>query len=57
MTFLMGFFGFGLSALALQEYSFTNLCFPAKVMVVNAVFLAVLLYRRKVLSESCAAAA
>ena len=56
-TFVMGLIGFGCGLFAVQEYSFTTICFPAKVVVVNAIFIAVLLYRRRAVMTACTAAA
>jgi hypothetical protein len=54
-TFAMGLIGFALSLAALQAYNFTNVCYPAKVIVTNAVFILALLYRRKTGAATCPA--
>ncbi len=50
-TFFMGMIGYGLAWLAVDNASFANICFPAKVVVVNGLFVALLLYRRHALSN------
>ncbi len=48
-TFLVGGIGFAFSLLALENSDFVNYCYPAVVMAVNVVFVAMLFWRRKVL--------
>lgn len=55
-TFVCGFAGFGLSLAAVDTYNFTNICFQSKVLVVNALFIGMLMYRRRMKTVVCAAA-
>lgn len=54
-TFVFGFVGFAFALAAVDNYSFTNICFQSKVMVVNALFIGMLVYRRRVTAVACAA--
>jgi uncharacterized membrane protein len=58
-TFVFGFIGFAFGLMALENHSFTNICYPAKVLFTNSIFIACLMYRRHVLSQRalCAVAA
>jgi hypothetical protein len=48
-TFALGIAGFAFALMALDNYSFANICYPAKVIVTNALFVGSLLYRRRAL--------
>lgn len=51
-TFALGIVGYGLALFATKDYGFASICFPLKVMVANGIFVACLLYRRKVLQKA-----
>jgi hypothetical protein len=55
MTFALGVFGFAFALMALKNYSFANVCYPAKVIVTNMLFVSSLMYRRRAVETACAA--
>ena len=54
-TFAFGIVGFLFALAALESYTFTNVCYPVKVLITNSLFISSLLYRRKVLAVACPA--
>ncbi len=48
LTFVLGGVGFALAIAAIENYILTNWLYPATVMATNTAFIAVLLYRRRV---------
>jgi hypothetical protein len=50
-TFVLGMAGFAFALMALDNPSFTNVCYPAKVILTNGIFVSCLFYRRMVLAR------
>jgi uncharacterized membrane protein HdeD (DUF308 family) len=49
-TFVLGMLGFICALVAIENHSFTNVCYPVKVLVTNSIFIGTLLYRRRALA-------
>lgn len=54
-TFAFGMVGFACSIYALDAYTFANICYPAKVLMTNALLISLLLYRRHAVARMCPA--